>query len=548
MLAGVPAVADVSAPDQVFLVADDATGIREARRDARGFRGAARVACTPGPHGLDVEVSEATSGLARVALRWRRPMRSGTVVYGDAWERSYGGLQWRPVHPERLLPWYWLAHHPDGGTHGMGVRVRPAAFCCWTVDEDGVTLWLDVRSGAAPVLPGERVLRAATVVGIPPDPGQSPMEAHRRLCRAMCDDPILPPGPVVGANNWHHTYGVNFGPDQVLQDADTIVELTAGHPVRPFCVVDAGWSPGGVAPGGPWTRGVPGLFDDMPGLAARIAERGARPGIWIRPGALTDVREPDLLRAGPHPVPERPLDLSLPENLQVVAEDVRRLVGWGFELVKHDFSTFDHFARWRFQMGMRMTGGNWHPADRSRTNAELLLGLYRTIREAAGGALVLGCNTVGHLAAGLVELQRTGDDNSGLAWERTRRMGVNTLAFRLAQHGTFFAVDPDCVPVTPHTPFEFNGQFLDLVARSGTALFVSVDPGSRTPQIDADLRAALRIALDGGQAGGVEPLDWLHTTCPREWRTGETRRSYRWLPDLGASPYLDGREVGSVTY
>lgn len=540
---------DVRPPDQVFLVADDATGVHEARPDAGGFSGAAaRVVLVPGPHGLDVEVGEAVAGLARVALRWRQPTRPGTAVYGDAWERSYGELQWRPVHPERVLPWYWLAHHPELGTHGMGVRVRPAAFCCWTVDEDGVTLWLDVRSGGAPVVLGDRVLRAATVVSVPADPGRSPMAAHRLLCRAMCDDPILPPGPVVGANNWYHTYGANFGPEQVLRDADTVVELAGGHPVRPFCVVDAGWSPGGAAPGGPWTQGVPGLFDDMPGLAARIADRGARPGIWMRPAALTSVGDPAMLRAGPQPVAERPLDLSRPETLELVAADVRRLVGWGFELVKHDFSTFDHFARWGFQMGMQLTSGGWHPADRGRTNAELLLGLYRTIREAAGGALVLGCNTVGHLAAGLVELQRTGDDNSGLAWERTRRMGVNTLAFRLAQHGTFFALDPDCVPYTPHTPVELTGRFLDLVARSGAALFVSVDPGSRTPRVDADLRAALRLALDGGQDGGVEPLDWLHTTCPREWRTGTTRRSYRWLPALGASPYLDGREVGSVSY
>ena len=55
-------------------------------------------------------------------------------------------------------------------------------------------------------------------------------------------------------------------------------------------------------------------------------------------------------------------------------------------------------------------------------------------------------------------------------------MGVNTLAFRLPQHNRFFAVDADCVPCTPQTPWELNQRFLDLVARSGTALFVSVDP------------------------------------------------------------------------
>lgn len=537
----------VGPPDLVVLVAEDGAGPIPAAPDGGGFAGpAARVDVVQRPEGLAVEITDVPAGLARVALRWSRPVPPGSLVYGDAWERSYGSLHWQPIQAERLLPWYWLVHHRDG-TRGMGVRVRPSAFCCWTVDEDGCTLWLDVRSGGEPALLTGRRLNAATVVGVDAGPDEPALAVHRRLCRAMCDDPVLPGGPVVGANTWYRTYGVNFGPAEVLQDADTIVELADGHPVRPFCVVDAGWSPGGVAPGGPWTHGIPGLFDDMPGLAAEIAARGARPGIWMRPAAMSDVRDAGLLRPGPRPAPEQPLDLSRPENMHGIGEDVRRLVDWGFEMVKHDFSTFDHFGRWGFQMGMQMTQPGWHPADRTRTNAELLVGLYRTIREAAGDAWIIGCNTVGHLAAGLVQIQRTGDDTSGLAWERTRRMGVNTLAFRLAQHGTFFALDPDCVPCTPHTPWERNRELLDLVARSGATLFASVDPACRTPDVDANLRAALRIALDGGEPDGVEPQDWLQTSSPRRWRTGTTVREYQWLSDLGASPYLDGLEIGAVT-
>lgn len=64
---------------------------------------------------------------------------------------------------------------------------------------------------------------------------------------------------------------------------------------------------------------------------------------------------------------------------------------------------------------------------------------------------MIGCNTVGHLAAGLVQVQRTGDDTSGRQRERTRRMGVKTLAFLLAQHNRLFVLDADCVPCTPQT-------------------------------------------------------------------------------------------------
>ncbi|MCB0913584.1 MAG: hypothetical protein KDB60_18420, partial [Propionibacteriaceae bacterium] len=159
------------------------------------------------------------------------------------------------------------------------------------------------------------------------------------------------------------------------------------------------------------------------------------------------------------------------------------------------------------------------------------------IRAAADEAVVLGCNVVGHLAAGLVEAQRTGDDTSGRVWERTRRMGVNSLAFRLAQHRRFFTLDADCIASTPQTDWQKNRQFLDLVARSGTALFVSIDPATRSDAVDADLSTALRLALDGGAPRGVEPLDWLHTTTPARWRCGEEEHTYDWYGPAGADPY-----------
>lgn len=313
-------------PDEVFVLHHDGAGPDPARRGHAGFATAAvAVDLSPAGEGLAIHLSSPRSGLSRVALRWRDPLPERALILGDAWERSYGDLQWRHRQPDRVMPWYWLGHDPaTGRTQGMGVRVRPAAFCSWNLDEDGVTLWLDVRNGAAPVEPGPRRLHAATVVRLGPRADASPFAALTELCRAMCDDPVLPAEPVVGANNWYYAYGSGFGPGEVLRDAQTIVELADGHPIRPFCVVDAGWSPGGEAPGGPWTAGIPGLFDDMPGLAGGIAAAGARPGIWLRPAALSVVDDPNRLRAGPQPVPEQPLDLSIPDNLHAIGADVRR--------------------------------------------------------------------------------------------------------------------------------------------------------------------------------------------------------------------------------
>jgi alpha-galactosidase len=149
---------------------------------------------------------------------------------------------------------------------------------------------------------------------------------------------------------------------------------------------------------------------------------------------------------------------------------------------------------------------------------------------------LLGCNTIGHLGAGLFEIQRTGDDTSGQVWERTRRMGINTLAYRLPQNGTFFATDADCAAHTDRTPWEFDRQYLDLVARSGTPLFISVDPRTIQPEQKAAFRAAMQTALSGGEAGGCEPLDWLNTTAPRLWRLGTEKAAYHWEGPSGANP------------
>jgi alpha-galactosidase len=42
-------------------------------------------------------------------------------------------------------------------------------------------------------------------------------------------------------------------------------------------------------------------------------------------------------------------------------------------------------------------------------------------------------------------------------------MGINTLAYRLPQNGTFFASDSDCAAHTDQTPWEFDRQYLNLV-------------------------------------------------------------------------------------
>jgi alpha-galactosidase len=258
--------------------------------------------------------------------------------------------------------------------------------------------------------------------------------------------------------------------------------------------------------------------------------QGVRPGIWIRP--LLTSAAPDSWRMSPaHPIWKREkqvvLDPSVPAVLDLVRTDIARLCAWGYTLIKHDFTTFDITGRWGFEMGDGLVSPEgWNFADQTRTTAEIIQALYQTIREAAGDAILIGCNTVGHLGASLFELQRTGDDTSGQQWERTRKMGVNTLAFRMCQHNTFFAVDADCVGLTNQVPWEQNRQWLELLAASGTPLFVSADPAAVGPAQRAALQAAFaRAAIVQPPA---EALDWMETTCPRQWKFGAETRVFNW--------------------
>ena len=115
-------------------------------------------------------------------------------------------------------------------------------------------------------------------------------------------------------------------------------------------------------------------------------------------------------------------------------------------------------------------------------------------------------------------------------------MGVNTLAYRLPQQGTFFLNDSDCAAHTAQTPWELDRQWLDLVAHSGGALFISVDPRFIQPAQKAAFRNAMQTALSGGAPGGVQPLDWLHSTAPEKWVLGAKENRYQWNQPFGTNP------------
>ncbi len=483
---------------------------------------------------LHVSVTADTTPLCYIRLNWRfneEECRTDPVrVMGDAWERGYGDLEWRGIVPERRMQWYFLVSngtdlnrsYENRRTDCYGVKVRPSSLCSWQYTTAFVTLTMDIRSGARGVVLCGRTLEAGDVLFRTYE-NCSAYEAGRAFCGEMCTECLTTSRPVYGSNNWYYAYG-NSSHEDILRDSKLVAELCAGNDNAPYMVIDDGWSK--YSCDGPWTE-TKASFPDMAGLAEEMKAIGVKPGIWVR--YLADAHGECRLPAECH-FSHNPsaLDPSHPAVLEYVRKTTEMLIGWGYTLIKHDFSTFDIFGKWGFQAHENLADGKWSFHDNTKTSAEIILDLYRAIREAAGPDVVLiGCNTIGHLCAGLVELNRTGDDTSGMEWERTRKMGVNTLAFRMMQNGTFYAADADCVGIMGKFPWSCNKQWLKLLSLSGSPLFVSCKPDVPTESEFADIREG--FCVNSVQSDRAVPLDWMESVCPEKWLINGEEVAFRWF-------------------
>jgi alpha-galactosidase len=499
-----------------------------------------RVDFLPGAQQSQVSLESPTLPVQRIHLRWKLRFPADVLALGDAWERSYGDLEWRPLQAERALPWYTMLHSKEQ-TVGMGVKTGAASFAFWQVDPSGISLWLDTRNGGNGVQLGDRKLQMATIVTHIGASGESAFTATQRLCRAMTEGTKIPRkrgvtslDVIYGSNDWYYAYGNNT-PDGILRDADLIGSLAPATGDKPFTVIDDGYQD-------------PSRFPSLQKLASEIRSRHVLPGIWIRPLRAPAKTGSTLLLPPARwkgPAGEQaPLayDPTIPEALEAAATVATEACEWGFDLIKHDFTTFELLGQWGSQMGASPTQGNWHFNDRTLTNAEIVTAMYRRLRASCGEErVILGCNTIGHLSVGIFDASRTGDDVSGKEWERTRRTGVNTLAFRMPQHKTFYSLDADCVPLTPDVPWSMSRQWLEAVANSGSVLLVSPDPRAIGKEQQSALREAFEICVHRPSS---EPLDWIETRTPHAWRSSVRPYTYDWTLEEGESPFPIGIQRG----
>ena len=483
---------------------------------------------------LAIFLTAQTSKVKWIKLRWNNLSWDKNVRFlGDAWERGYGDMEWKGMNPNRFMPWYFCAKS-EAKSICYGVKVRPSAMCFWQVDSLGMTLFLDVRCGGSGVNLKGRVIKLADVIACEMRECTS-FEAMQEFCGQMCEDPILPKYPVYGSNNWYYAYGKS-SESEILADCDYILNLTKDIENKPYMVIDDCWQEHhrlNEYNGGPWTKGNE-KFPDMKALAEKLVQKGVRPGIWVRLLLNEDENIKNEWRLSHNNC----IDPTNPEALNYIKEDIKRICNWGYTLIKHDFSTFDLFGKWGFQMSPLVTDDGWHFYDDSLTSAEVVKLLYKAILDASveasnGETLILGCNTIGHLGAGYMHINRTGDDTSGVDWERTRFMGVNTLAFRLPQHGKFYEIDADCVGIDGGISWSMNKQWADVLAQSGTPLFISVRPNILDETEKQELHEILKVASK--QEYHVIPVDWEETTCPEHWqdKDHDIDCKYQWFEETG---------------
>jgi alpha-galactosidase len=104
-------------------------------------------------------------------------------------------------------------------------------------------------------------------------------------------------------------------------------------------------------------------------------------------------------------------------------------------------------------------------------------------------------------------------------------MGINTLAFRLAQNETFYMCDADCVGILKRKiPWEKNKQWLHLLSYSNTPLFVSCND-KISEEKNKDLAIAYRIFNEQHE---FKPLDIYGTKTPEKWLIDGAEVNYNW--------------------
>jgi len=257
--------------------------------------------------------------------------------------------------------------------------------------------------------------------------------------------------------------------------------------------VDDGWSPGlgeGLVEAD--------RFGSLAGLVDTIRGGGRRAGLWLAPflvGAETTLarEHPDWLvgPAGRNWGQELAgLDLTHPGVRELLAEQLRRLVGLGVDYLKLDFL-----------YGGAVPGSRHDDVD--------AVAAYRSglslVRETVGpDVFLVGCGAPLLPSVGLVDAMRVSPDTFHEGGEdgSTGLRGLMPLAARAWQQGRLWVNDPDCVVARP--AYSQRERWAEAARRYGGLRSFS----DRISELDGwGLDAVRGLLADGGSAAPLSGDD-----------------------------------------
>lgn len=474
-----------------------------------------------------VIVHPSSSPVKFLKLRFNADLSLAESVCGDTWVccGSDKAIYWTSILGYRNLPWYFYLRAGEK-TACYGVKTGADCFAFWQADTRGITLFLNLTSGAGGTDLKESLTACEIVEYIAPD-YQDTYKTAQIFSGIMCDKPNLPNEPIFGLNDWYWAYG-NINHNIVMQEIEMLSGLTKGLNHKPFLVVDAGWQKfyNGEYIGGPWESSE--KFGDIRQTSEEIHKKGIKAGVWFRPMLTQEELPEDValreLDGG------LVLDPSHPYTLEKVASDVKKISGYGFEMIKHDFSVWDILAN----VPNNDCSVNFYSSakakpkfyDNTKTTATIIKELYRTIQNAAGKTMIMGCGVINHLAAGIHQINRIGIDTSGRHFALTLNNGVNSF-MRLPQNRNFYITDHDCAAFTSKVPFEENLNFLELCAISGTVAMASITPGLLNEKQLQKIADVFKIA--DRDNNNVDIVGFEKTAMPERFVYNGEIKEYNWF-------------------
>ncbi|MBN8456977.1 MAG: NPCBM/NEW2 domain-containing protein [Verrucomicrobia bacterium] len=336
-------------------------------------------------------------------------------------------------------------------------------------------------------------------------------------------------GALAGWCSWYHLTSKIKGSD-VLGVVDEVKKQPAR--LRPQVIqIDDGYQDFD----GVWDANAK-FPEGMPHYAKRIAETGARPGLWMAPTLIGKnapwLRDPENMEAvwGKkfklesrfRPDESGWLDPTHPRAIAHITERVRHAVESGFTYLKIDFNL--------------MGDGGWH--ERKLTTFQILREHFTRIRKAAGDdTYILACIIEPNRAVvGLADAHRTSHD----AHRGGVRSAINDALRCYQLNSRWFAIDNDIYYLAPDAHEVGNVQggwnlhrtWLSLMGLSGGAALTSdpwhwdvLKPQRRTVEIMQPPAKMRSEVVDLGTA-----KDWPRITSVIKRPWGDSMVVLLWNP------------------